>query len=106
MIDVKDIFLNILKDSKNYKKIAWIFIIAILLLVVLYPIIDANFLYYKRVSNRIDILENVSKIDENKINKNDKLKKEYNSIIEEISEKENNYLNNIFVNETSFKIKQ
>lgn len=105
MIDVKDIFLNILKDSKNYKKIAWIFIIAILLLVVLYPIIDANFLYYKRVSNRIDILENVSKIDENKINKNDKLKKEYNSIIEEISEKENNYLNNIFVNETSFKNK-
>lgn len=105
MIDVKDIFLNILKYSKNYKKIAWIFIIAILLLVVLYPIIDANFLYYKRVSNRIDILENVSKIDENKINKNDKLKKEYNSIIEEISEKENNYLNNIFVNETSFKNK-
>lgn len=102
---MKDIFLNILKDSKNYKKIAWIFIIAILLLVVLYPIIDANFLYYKRVSNRIDILENVSKIDENKINKNDKLKKEYNSIIEEISEKENNYLNNIFVNETSFKNK-
>ena len=75
MIDVKDIFLNILKDSKNYKKIAWIFIIGILLLVVLYPIIDANFLYYKRVSNRIDILENVSKIDENKINQNDKLKK-------------------------------
>ena len=105
MIDVKDIFLNILKDSKNYKKIAWIFIIAILLLVVLYPIIDANFLYYKRVSNRIDILENVSKIDENKINQSDKLKKEYNSIIEEISEKENNYLNNIFVNETSFKNK-
>lgn len=102
---VKEVILNILKDSKNYKKIAWLFIIAILLLVVLYPIIDANFLYYKRVSDRIDILEKVSKIDENEINKNDKLEKEYNSIIEEISEKENNYLNNIFVKETSNKNK-
>ena len=102
---MKEIILNILKDTKNYKKIAWVFLVGILLVVVLYPIIDANFLYYKRVSNRIEILENVSKIDENRINKNDKLKKEYNSIIEEISEKENNYLNNIFVNETSFKNK-
>ncbi len=102
---MKEIILNILKDSKNYKKIAWLFIVAILLLVVLYPIIDANFLYYKRVSNRIDILEKISKIDENEICKNDKLEKEYNSIIEEISDKENNYLNNIFVKETSYKNK-
>ena len=102
---MKEIILNILKDSKNYKKIAWLFIVAILLLVVLYPIIDANFLYYKRVSNRIDILEKISKIDGNEICKNDKLEKEYNSIIEEISDKENNYLNNIFVKETSYKNK-
>lgn len=94
---MKEIILSILKDSKNYKKIAWLFIAAILLLVVLYPIVDANFLYYKRVSNRIDILEKISKIDKNEIYKNDKLEKEYNSIIEEISDKENNYLNNIFV---------
>ena len=102
---MKEIILNILKDTKNYKKIAWLFIIAILIIIVLYPIIDANFLYYKRVSNRIDILEKISKIDKKEINKNDNLEKEYNSIIKEISEKEDNYLNNIFINEKTFKNK-
>ncbi len=100
---MKEVILNLLQDSKNYKKIAWFFIIAILILIILYPIIDANFLYYKRVSNRIDILEKISKIDEKEISKNDMLEKEYNSIIQEISEKENNYLNNIFIKEKTLK---
>lgn len=99
------ILFGILKNSKNYKKITWFFIIVILLLIVFYPIIDANFLYYNRVSNRIDILEKVSKLDENEIKKDKRLEKEYNSIVDEISEKENNYLNNIFITETSKKYK-
>lgn len=48
---MKEILLGVLKNSKNYKRIAWIFILVILLLIVFYPIIDANLLYYKRVSN-------------------------------------------------------
>ena len=48
------------------------FIAILLLIIVFYPIIDANFLYYERVSNRIEILE-----------------------------KENKYLNNIFIKETN-----
>ncbi len=101
---MKEILLNmlsILKDTKNYKTIAWVFIIAILLLIVLYPIIDANFLYYKRVSNRIEILDKINNIEIEKIEENEKLKQEYDSILNEISEKENNYLNNIFIKETS-----
>lgn len=101
---MKEILLNILsilKDTKNYKTIAWVFIIAILLLIVLYPIIDANFLYYKRVSNRIEILDKINKIEIEKIEENEKLKQEYDLILNEISEKENNYLNNIFIKETS-----
>ena len=93
--------LKILENVKDYKKLAWVFIIMVLALIMLYPIIDTNFLYYSRISNRINILEKVSKIDENKISKNKKLNNEYNSIIKEISEKENNYLNNIFITETS-----
>lgn len=100
---MKDFIYNILKDSKNYKAIAWVFILAILILVVFYPIIDANFLYYRRVSNRIEILEKISELDNKKISSNKKLKQEYNSIIKEISEKEDNYLNNIFIKETKFK---
>lgn len=100
---MKEILLGVLKNSKNYKRIAWIFILVILLLIVFYPIIDANLLYYKRVSNRIEILENITNIEEEKLDKNDKLKDEYNSILEEISDKENNYLNNIFITEDSNK---
>ena len=99
------ILFGILKNSKNYKKIAWFFIIVILLLIVFYPIIDTNFLYYNRVSNRIDILEKVSKLDENEIKKDKRVEKEYNSIVDEIFEKENNYLNNIFITESSTRNK-
>lgn len=95
--------LNILKDSKNYKTLAWIFIIIVLLIIVFYPIIDANFLYYRRVSNRIEILEKITNIEEEKLNKNDRLKSEYDSILKEISEKEDNYLNNIFITKDSNK---
>lgn len=100
---MKEILLGVLKNSKNYKRIAWIFILVILLLIVFYPIIDANLLYYKRVSNRIEILEKITNIEEEKLDKNDKLKDEYNSILGEISDKENNYLNNIFITEDSNK---
>lgn len=96
-------FIRCIKKTKNYKLIAWIFILVILLLIVFYPIIDANFLYYKRVSNRIEILEKITNIEEEKLDKNDKLKDEYNSILGEISDKENNYLNNIFITEDSNK---
>ena len=89
--------LGVLKSIKNYKLAAWIFIIVILLIIVFYPIIDANFLYYKRVSNRIEILESLTNIEDKILEKNDKLKNEYNSILKEISDKENNYLNNIFI---------
>ena len=98
---MKEFIFKIIMNSKNYKKIAWMFIAILLLIIVFYPIIDANFLYYERVSNRIEILEKVNKKDENAVKKNQKLENEYNAIIDEISEKENKYLNNIFIKETN-----
>jgi len=98
---MQEIILEFLKNNANLKNVAWVFIIGVLLLIIFYPIIDTNFLYYSRVSNRVDILERVSRLDENEIRKNENLEKEYNSIIKEMSEKENNYLNNIFIKETS-----
>ena len=102
---MKEIIYKIVMNSKNYKKIAWLFIVLLLLIIIFYPIIDANFLYYERVSNRIEILDKVSKIDENEVKKNQKLENEYNAIIDEISEKENKYLNNIFIKETNINNK-
>lgn len=89
--------IEFLKEIKDYKIIAWIFIIIVLLLIMLYPIIDANFLYYQRVSNRVEILNKVSEIDLEELEDNKQLLDEYHLILDEISEKENNYLNNIFI---------
>ena len=67
-------------------KIFWaVFLTIIVILLVLYPYIDANFLVFSRINKRIDILERVTQLDLDKINKNSALQKEYNSIIEEIS---------------------
>lgn len=67
-------------------KIFWaVFLTIIVLLLVLYPYIDANFLVFSRINKQIDILERVTQLDLDKINNNSALYKEYNSIIEEIS---------------------
>ena len=58
---MKDIFNNflekILNEKKSFKLIAWIFIILIILSIIFYPIIDANFLYYNRTNKRIEIIQ-------------------------------------------------
>ena len=91
-----DIILEIIKNTKNYKILAWVFIICVLLLIVLYPIIDANILYYQRIYKRIEILEKVGNIEIEELN-NKQLQDEYQAILNEISEKEDKYLNNIFI---------
>lgn len=93
--------LKVFADSKNYKKLAWIILVIFLLIILLFPIIDANFLYPKRVSNRMDVLEKITKIDIQTLEKNDILINEYNSILEEMSSNKNNYINNILINKES-----
>ncbi len=67
-------------------KIFWAAILTIIvLLVVLYPYIDANFLVFSRINKRIDILERITQLDLDKIDANLALQEEYNSIIGEIS---------------------
>lgn len=66
-------------------KIFWAVILTIIvLLLLLYPYIDANFLIFSRINKRIDILERITKLDTDKIGSNSALQNEYNSIIEEI----------------------
>lgn len=66
-------------------KIFWAVILAIIvLLLLLYPYIDANFLVFSRINKRIDILERITQLDTDKINSNSALQEEYDSIIKEI----------------------
>lgn len=73
------LFEKLINEKKGFKIIAWIFIVLIMLAIVLYPIIDANFLYYNRANKRIE--------------------DEYNSILEDMNNQSNNYANNIFQKE-------
>lgn len=77
---MKGLILEIFKSIKNYKILVWIFILLVMMLILFYPIIDINFLYYKRVNNRINILEKFSNLNLEKI-QNEYLSNEYNSIL-------------------------
>ena len=67
-------------------KIFWAVILTIIvLLLALYPYIDANFLVFSRINKRIDILERITQLNLDKIDANLALQEEYNSIIGEIS---------------------
>lgn len=67
----------------------------------LYPIIDANFLYYSRTNKRIEIIQKIVSIDENDIKKDERIEKEYNSILNDMNNQSGNYISNVFREETS-----
>lgn len=93
---------KLISEKKGFKIIAWFFIILILLAIVLYPIIDANFLYYSRTNKRIEIIQKIVSIDEKDIKKDERIEKEYNSILNDMNNQSDNYISNIFREETSF----
>lgn len=95
------IFEKVLNEKKGFKVIAWVFIILILLAIVFYPIIDANFLYYNRTNKRIEIIQKIVSIDEQDIKRDKRIEEEYNSILEDMNNQGNNYINNIFQQETN-----
>lgn len=102
---MKDIFNNVLNklinEKKGFKLIAWIFIIVIILAIVFYPIIDANFLYYNRTNKRIEIIQKIVNINENDIKRDSRIEEEYNSILNDMNSQSNNYISNIFQKETN-----
>ena len=102
---MKDIFNNflekILNEKKSFKLIAWIFIILIILSIIFYPIIDANFLYYNRTNKRIEIIQKMVNINENDIKRDSRIEEEYNSILNDMNSQSNNYISNIFQKETN-----
>lgn len=95
------LFEKLINEKKGFKIIAWIFIVLIILAIVLYPIIDANFLYYTRTNKRIEIIQKIVSIDENEIKKDKRIEAEYNSILEDMNNQSNNYISNIFQKETN-----
>ncbi len=92
---------KLINERKGFKLIAWIFIILVILAIVLYPIIDANFLYYNRTNKRIEIIQKVVSIDVNDIKRDERIEEEYNSILNDMNTQSNNYISNIFQKESN-----
>lgn len=63
----------------------WAFaIIALVAGVIVFPYIDANFLYYDRIEKRINNLQDMIDLAGGSLEDNESLKAEYNSILEEL----------------------
>lgn len=92
-----DLVKNNFKNPKLY-----IFLLIFLLVgLVLFPYIDANFFYYDRVNDRIDILTKVSEIDVKQMQENEILYKEYNSILSEIDKQSSGNIGSVFIKESN-----
>lgn len=87
--------LDLFKNNYRQPKL-WIATISILIgLFMILPYIDSNFFYYARMEKRINILEQVIELDNNKIQGNQIYKDEYNSILKEIQQQDERNINSI-----------
>lgn len=84
--------------NMNKRKLGVIIIIVLVSILILFPFNDTNFFYAKRIKNRIDILQKITELDMDKINQDNNLIKEYESIVTELNESDSNYINKILNN--------
>ena len=80
---MKDMLDIILKYSKSPKLYITIIVFGVIIFF-LFPIIYANFFYYSRMHNRVEILSMLSELDYEKISTNEILLNEYYAILQEI----------------------
>lgn len=99
------IFELIKTNLKNPKLYIGLFIVLVIGLL-LFPYIDANYFYYSRVEKRINILDKVTKIDRDEIENNTILKEEYYSILNEISKQKDGSLGSVFITKNSNVVKR
>ena len=81
--------------TKNYKRPGlWVTLsILVFCFVLLFPYVDSNFFYFSRIEKRIDVLEHVMELDEEKVNSNPAYIQEYNNILSEIEQQNDRTVN-------------
>lgn len=92
-----DLVKNNLKNPKLYALLLALTIVFFLL----FPYLDANIFYYKRINDRVEILEKVSALDSDLIAENSTLKTEYERILVEISNQPESMVSSILTKENS-----
>lgn len=88
------------KQNLRNPKLYILVLIILLLFLLLFPYIDANVFYYNRVNCRIDILNQMTQLDMEKIQENEILEQEYYRILEEVSKQTEGSLGSVFIKET------
>lgn len=85
--------------KRNYRRPRlWLFIAIILFITVLIiPYIDSNFFYFSRMEKRINVLEKVMALDEEKINSNQAYIDEYQRILQEMEQQGERSINSLML---------
>lgn len=96
-MDIKTTIFNKIFNM-NKRKLGITIIVLLVVILILFPFIDTNFFYSNRIKNRIDILQKITELDMDKISQDENLLKEYESIVKEINESDNNYINKVLNN--------
>lgn len=83
--------------KRNYKRPRlWLSIAIILFIVVLLiPYIDSNFFYFSRMEKRINVLDKVMALDQEKINSNQAYINEYQRILQEMEQQSERSINSL-----------
>lgn len=86
--------------KRNYRRPRlWLFIVIVLFITVLIiPYIDSNFFYFSRMEKRINVLEKVMALDEEKINSNQAYIDEYQRILQEMEQQGERSINSLMNN--------
>lgn len=100
-----DLFASLIRTlldwiKRNYKKPkVWIIITLFIVFVFwIIPYIDSYFFYYDRMEKRISILQQLAELDQEKINANIILQKEYEDILMDIQVQEERMVSSIITN--------
>ncbi|MBE6147373.1 MAG: hypothetical protein E7168_03440 [Firmicutes bacterium] len=96
-MDIKTTIFNKIFNMDK-RKLGITIIVLLVTILILFPFIDTNFFYSNRIKNRIDILQKITELDMDKISQDENLLKEYESIVKEINESDNNYINKVLNN--------
>lgn len=97
MGDIKEQYIKKTIDwmLKNKKKCIIPILIILFGAILIYPILDANFLAYSRIEKRVHIMQEVTKIDLDRVYQDPLLNKEYEDILHEMEMQKSRSINNI-----------
>lgn len=98
---MKEKLFDLVKSNLKNPRMYALLLALVVVFFLLFPYLDANIFYYKRINDRVEVLAKVSSLDYDSIEQNQTLKKEYERIMIEISNQPESMVSNILTKETS-----